>query len=138
MAENGLEGNEAFVPAPPNLGETALVQAEGGLRLRSGPGTDSEIIVVLPDNAEFIAVAGTEGPWIPGYVDGYSGWVAAEFLVDPGSVVQESAIGASDWRLEVWQGISLGVTNVRAEPTTASATLRELYQGEPIVVTQAR
>lgn len=134
IADNGLEQDEAFVPAPPNLGETTLVEAEGGLRLRSGPSIDSEIIVVLPDNAEFMAVAGSEGEWVPGYVDGYSGWVAAEYLVDPGSVVQESAIGASQWRLEVWQGIALGATNVRAEPTTASATTRELYGGEPIVV----
>lgn len=134
IVDNGLEEDEAFVPAPPNLGETALVQAEGGLRLRNGPGTDSDVIVVLPDNASFMAVAGAEGDWIPGYVDGYSGWVAAEFLVEPGSVVQESAVGTSDWRLDVWQGIALGVTNVRAEPTTASATIRELYSGEPIVV----
>lgn len=134
MIDNGLEGDQAFVPAPPNLGETALVRAEGGLRLRNGPGVDSEIIVVLPDYAEFIAVAGSQGPWVPGYVDGYSGWVAAEFLVDPGTVVQESAVGASDWRLDAWQGIALGVTNVRAEPTTASATVRELYAGEPVVV----
>lgn len=134
VIDKGLEKDEAFIAAPPNLGETALVQAEGGLRLRRGPGTDAEIIVVLPDNAEFIAVAGSDGPWVPGYVDGYSGWVAAEFLVDPGTVAPQSAIGASDWRLDVWQGIALGVTNVRAEPTTASATLRELYQGEPIVV----
>jgi hypothetical protein len=134
VIDNGLEGDEAFVPAPPNLGETALVQAEGGLRLRDAPGTDSGIIVVLPDNAEFIAVAGSEGDWIPGYVDGYSGWVSAEFLVDPGSVTQQSAIGASEWRVDVWQGIALGATNVRAEPTTASATVRELYPGEPVVV----
>lgn len=134
VIDKGLEKDEAFIPAPPNLGETALVQAEGGLRLRSGPGTDAEIVVVLPDNAEFIAVAGSEGPWVPGYVDGYSGWVSSEFLVDPSTVAPESAIGASDWRLDVWQGIALGVTNVRQEPTTASATLRELYQGEPIVV----
>jgi hypothetical protein len=132
--DNGMEGDQAFVPAPPNLGETALVRAEGGLRLRNGPGVDAEIIVVLPDYAEFIAVAGSQGPWVPGYVDGYSGWVAAEYLVDPGTVVQESAVGASDWRLDAWQGIALGVTNVRAEPTTATSTVRELYAGEPIVV----
>lgn len=134
VTDNRLEENEAFVPAPPNLGETALVQAEGGLRLRSGPGVDAEIVVVLPDNASFIAVAGSEGEWVPGYVDGYSGWVAAEFLVDPGSVTTESAIGSSEWRLDVWHGIALGVTNVRAEPTTASATVRELGSGEPVVV----
>lgn len=134
VIDNKLEQDEAFVPAPPNLGETALVQAEGGLRLRSGPGLDAEMIVVLPDNAEFIAVAGSQGDWIPGYVDGYSGWVAAEFLVEPGSVVQTSAIGASEWRLDVWQGIALGETNVRAEPTTASAQVRTLYSGETLVV----
>lgn len=134
IIDNDLEQNQAFLPAPPNHGEAALVQAEGGLRLRSAPSLDAEIVVVLPENAEFIAVAGSDGPWIPGYVDGYSGWVASGFLVDPSTVERESAIGSSEWRLDVWQGAALGVTNVRAEPTTASATVRELAAGEPIVV----
>src|SRR5688500_8208531 len=69
VKDNKLEGNEAFVPAPPNNGETTLVKAEDGLRLRGGPSLDAEIRVILPDNASFIAVSGSQGDWVPGYVD---------------------------------------------------------------------
>ncbi|MBA2290269.1 MAG: SH3 domain-containing protein, partial [Chloroflexia bacterium] len=80
VAEQGLAFNPAFLPAPPTLGESTLVSASDGLRLRTGPSTDSETEVLLPENAEFIAVRGATGAWIPGYADGYSGWVASEWL----------------------------------------------------------
>lgn len=131
IQDAGLESEKAFLPAPPNGGETTLVNAVGGLRLRNAPTLDSEILVILPENAEFIAVQGEHGQWVPGYVDGFAGWVSAEYLAAPEML---TPVGTSDWDLSVWQGAALGETNVRAEPNTTSAEVRTLAHGEPVAV----
>ncbi len=131
LAARQFADDAAFVPVPPTRGTTTLVTARGGLRLRSGPDTDAEVIAVLPNNAEFIAAPGEHSTWVPGYVDGYSGWVAADFLAAPDAL---PAVADPRWRLDVWQGIMLAETNVRAEPTTTSRTLGSVAWGEPIVV----
>lgn len=136
VIDNKLEQDAAFVPNPPSFGETTLVSSSEGLRLRRGPSLDAEVIVVLEDNASFIAVAGAEGEWVPGYVDGYSGWVAGEYLRAPGPAdVAVSAGDTANWNVAVWTGRAFGQTNVRSEPTTASATVRELADGDLVTVT---
>jgi len=131
VEEQGLAGDPAFVPAPPNQGVTSLVSASDGLRLRSGPSSDAETLVVLPDNAEFIAAPGPHGEWVPGYVDGYAGWVSAAYLEAPPKV---DTVDLADWDVTVWQGAALGETNVRREPTTSSAQVRVLQYNDPITV----
>jgi hypothetical protein len=129
---DGLLGDPAFLPAPPNGGTTWLVNASDGLRLRDGPSVEAEVQLVVPDNAEFIAAPGAHDDWIPGYVDGWSGWVSEEWLKAPPPLPQRSA---ADWKTEVWQGAALGETNVRAEPTTDSRIVDELVYGDPVEVT---
>ena len=131
IAREGTGDDPAFAPAPPNGGETALVSASDGLRLRSGPSVESEMIVLLPDKAEFIAPPGDHAEWVPGYVDGFAGWVSAEYLTTPPSLPQ---ISREDWDISRWQGAPFDVTNVRAEPTTASKIEEELAPGAPITV----
>ncbi|MBA2278490.1 MAG: L,D-transpeptidase family protein [Chloroflexia bacterium] len=131
IATEGTGDDPAFAPAPPNGGTTSLVSASEGLRLRTGPGTDAEIIVVLPDNAEFVAPPGEHGEWVPGYVDGFAGWVAAEYLVAPAALPQ---IAAQNWEVSVWQGATLSETNIRAEPTTTSRVVTELIYGDAVTV----
>ena len=128
---SGAISGPAFTPAPPTGGATHLVQSSDGLRLRNGPGTDYDIRVLLADNAEFIAAPGASGDWIPGYADGYSGWVFGEFLRAPEPLPE---ISETDWKLDVWQGAVLSEVNVRREPSTQSATLRVLPYGEPVEV----
>ncbi len=134
VIDNKLEQDPAFVPNPPSFGETTLVSSPEGLRLRRGPSLDAEVVVVLDDNASFIAVAGAEGEWIPGYVDGYSGWVAGAFLKEPTYTTGGDTGDVSAWDLSVWSGIALSETNIRAEPNTTSATVREVPYGEPVTV----
>ena len=50
----------AFQPAPPTGGNSFLVNASDGLRLRAAPNLDAAMVAVLPDNTEFIAAAGIE------------------------------------------------------------------------------
>lgn len=131
VAEQGLASNPAFLPAPPTLGESTLVSASDGLRLRTGPSTDSETEVLLPENAEFIAVRGATGAWIPGYADGYSGWVASEWLVAPQELPQVAVGG--EWDTSVWQGATLSEANIRAEPTTESEIVATVPFGHPVI-----
>ena len=128
---NGLANDAAFQPAPPTLGTTTLVKAEDGLRLRSAPSDDADVLVVLPDNAEFIAAGDTTVDWVPGYVDGYAGWVASDFLTEPEEL---PTLDTADWDLSVWQGAALGETNVRAQPDTTSKLVKTLAYGDPVVV----
>lgn len=128
----GLLADPAFQPAPPTGGTTRLVRADGGLRLHSGPGLDANVAMVLPDNAEFISPAGSSGNWIPGYADGYSGWVSADFLKEPPKL---QTISAAAWNPAIWQGAALGETNVRAEPTTAANVVDILRYGDRLTVT---
>jgi hypothetical protein len=129
---SGLLGDPAFQPAPPTAGKTKLVKSEEGLRLRSGPSFDDDVIVVLPDNAEFITAMGSRGTWIPGYADGYAGWVSSDFLKDPPKL---PTISRADWNPSVWQGAALGETNVRAKPTTNSEIVEILNYGDTLTVT---
>jgi len=130
IAEQSVDG--AFAPAPPNGGTTSLIDASDGLRLRSGPSSDAEMIVLLPDNAEFIAAPGNHADWIPGYVDGYAGWVSADFLMEPPAV---ATLSLKEWDPKVWQGAALGETNVRIDPSTKSRTVKELTYRDPVTVT---
>ncbi len=131
-ATKGLLESRAFQPAPPTGGSTKLVSAPEGLRLRSAPNTDSEVVAILLDSAEFIGVPGEDGAWIPGYADGFSGWVSSEFLKEPPPLPQ---IAVEAWNLNVWQGATLSATNVRAQPNTQSPVLEVLPAGSFVEVT---
>ncbi|MDP9367462.1 MAG: L,D-transpeptidase family protein [Chloroflexota bacterium] len=127
----GLLGTEAFQPAPPTGGTTSLVNASEGLRLRAGPSTDAEMIALLPDKAEFIAVPGRQGDWVAGYVDGYAGWVSADYLKEAPPL---PTLDRAAWNPSIWQGAALGETNVRAQPTTTSKIVEVLEFGDPVTV----
>ncbi|MGC4190348.1 MAG: L,D-transpeptidase family protein [Thermomicrobiales bacterium] len=131
VSGSALATDAAFVPAPPTLGKTTLVSASDGLRLRVKPDANADVRVVIPDSAEFIAAGSSDDGWVPGYVDGYSGWVAAEFLKEPASL---PTLDVKDWDLAVWQGAALGETNLRAQPTTTAKTMKDLAYGDPVTV----
>jgi hypothetical protein len=128
----GLATDPAFVPAPPTNGTTKLVQSPDGLRVRAAASADGNIVVVLDDNAEFTAVAGTESQaWVPGYADGYSGWVSSQYLKDSPPI---PALSLKDWDPSIWQGIALSETNVRAKPNTQSGIVEVLEYGTQLTV----
>lgn len=133
VMQSAAGDDPAFLPAPPTLGTTWLVVASDGLRLRSGPNVDAEVIAVLPDSAEFIAATGADSGWVPGYVDGFSGWVAAEFLSTREAL---AAVDTANWRLDVWGGVTLGDSNIRREPTTASQSVRTIPYQSPVVIVE--
>jgi hypothetical protein len=131
IASKQYANDEAFVPAPPTLGTSWLVAASDGLRVRAGADANAEVIAVVPDSAEFIAAPGEHGSSVPGYVDGFSGWVAKEFLTSRDTL---KVTDTSNWRLDVWEGVTLGDTNLRRSPSTSSSTVRTIAAGSPVVV----
>jgi hypothetical protein len=126
-------GDPAFPAAPPMGGTTRLINAPEGLRLRSGPSTKDEIVQVLPDSAEFIIAGDAKAEWVGGYADGFSGWVSSEFLKEPPPL---PTIDPKDWNPKVWQGATLGDTNVRAEPSTQSEAIELKLDRSSIVVVE--
>lgn len=126
-----LLADPAFAAAPPTLGVTTLVTSDEGLTLRAAPSATAETRTVIANNAEFIAAPGEHGEWVPGYADGASGWVSAEYLSEPEALPE---VDIRDWNLTVWQGAALGETNVRSEPNTQSRILRTIPYGDPVVV----
>ena len=128
----GLLGDPAFLPAPPSGGTTKLVKSPDGLRLRTGPSTENDMLVLLPDNAEFIVAPEAKGEWLEGYADGYAGWVFGEYTATPPALAKRSL---EDWRLDVWQGAALGETNVRKRPTTDADIAEVLVFGDEVTVT---
>lgn len=129
----GLAGDPAFLPAPPTLGTSTLVSASDGLRLRTRPSTDADIVAVLDDNVEFIAVTGATGDWIPGYADGYSGYVASEFLTAKEDL-PTTGVGGT-WDTSVWLGAALGETNLRRGPGTDNRIVKTIEYGDSVTVT---
>lgn len=132
LAAAAFPDDPAFLPAPPSLGTTTLVTASDGLRIRAKPGTNGEIITVIAENTEFIAAQGDHSDWVPGYADGFSGWVSSEYLAEPLALPE---LAKEEWLLDVWQGAVLGDTNLRAAPQMASAVVRPLVFGEQVIVT---
>lgn len=130
---DGSASTLAFQPAPPTGGTTRLVSSPEGLRLRAAPSLSADVRAILDDAAEFITIDDPEAEWIAGYADGYSGWVATEFLTD---VPPLPEIAIEDWDVAVWQGAALGETNVRSEPTTDAEIVEVLQYGSAVTVTE--
>ena len=131
--EAGLLSDLAFLPTPPTAGTAKLVKSPDGLRLRARPSLEADIIVLLPDNAEFIAAPGESGDWYAGYADGFAGYVSAEFLTEAPPLPE---LSLDDWDTSIWQGAALSESNVRAQPTTESDVARELVYGDKVKVSE--
>ncbi len=57
----------------------AIVEASGGLKLRSSSSVDASVITVLP-NGEIVDVIGVAGDWVNVSANGTSGYVSKEFV----------------------------------------------------------
>jgi cell wall-associated NlpC family hydrolase len=59
--------------------DSGLVQANGGLNFRTGPGMNHGILCVIP-NGTVISVDGAEDGWIRAEYNGMSGFVSAQYI----------------------------------------------------------
>ena len=72
----------AVTPGTRSMNPTSVrINAESGLRMRMGPGTDYHVVMVIPYEQVVFAHDESEG-WV--YVEylGHWGWVSADFLLD--------------------------------------------------------
>ena len=77
LGDGWPEPDEAKASAtPPRM--LALRVTEGGVRLRSGPGTDTAVLATLADGTE--AVPLTDHAWRQVKVGGQTGWIASDYL----------------------------------------------------------
>ena len=60
-------------------GYHGVVNADGGLNLRCGPGEDYDILLVIPYETEDVE-EGADGAWIYVKYDGQYGWVNSEYI----------------------------------------------------------
>src|SRR4051794_29736848 len=60
-------------------GQTARVTAADGLNLRSGPGTDYDIVLLMPFDAE-VEVLSASGGWYQVSYTGKTGWCSGTYL----------------------------------------------------------
>jgi len=92
-----------------------------GINLRSGPGTDYEVLEELPRGVE-LTITGTSEEWYRVKIDGETGYMSAEF-VGKGDVPLEYTVK----KLKRHNGaITATKVNMRSEPTTESKILEEL------------
>lgn len=66
-------------------GYHGTVNSDGGLNLRCGPGSDYDILMVVPDGAEVVE-EGWDNGWIYIRHDGQYGWVNSEYVTPTGEV----------------------------------------------------
>lgn len=87
------EATTAPTPVPVVAVPIAARTTGGGLRMRSGPGTDYQVLLVLAEGQEVNVLGRDEtGEWLKISLDsGEEGWVAAEF-VDVGVPVEDLPI----------------------------------------------
>ena len=69
----------ALLLSVPAYAETAVVTPAKGVNLRSGPGTDYEVLLTIPYNTE-VTVTGSQGSWYKVSVNGISGYASASYL----------------------------------------------------------
>lgn len=74
--------------------DTGLVRANGGLNLRTGLGTDSSIICVIP-NGSIIDITGWDNGWYSAVYKEYDGFVCAQYVT-----VRKEALSRSGSRVD--------------------------------------
>lgn len=88
----------AMQPAAPSAADGAA--ALDALNLRSGPGADFGVVAEIPDGSELVVNGVTEGGYLPVAFNGFTGWVAEEFvsLPEPAAASAATAIQALNLR----------------------------------------
>ncbi|MEA5039556.1 MAG: SH3 domain-containing protein [Clostridiaceae bacterium] len=95
------------------------VTTSSSVNLREGPGTDSDILSTLPDQAR-VAVLSQEGSWYQVAYNGVKGYLHGDYL-SVQDIMNIECGGAK---------ITASVLNLREKPTTDSGVIARLYKDE--------
>lgn len=114
----------------PAFAATGTVNAEGGLRLRNGVGTDAAILTTLPDGATVDVSGVTEEGWFQVSYNDTMGYVSGEYLeLDADDVQSLEIVGEP-----VYGKVTEGPLNVRTGPTTDSSRVRQISAGAVVQI----
>lgn len=105
-------------------GDTATV-AEA-LNLRAGPGTDEDVLVVMPAGAEVMLTGESSRGFVSVSYDGRNGWAAAAYLSTGGDPLPAAVRTVAE------------DLNLRAGPSTADRVIRVMPAGDSVVLTGYR
>lgn len=106
-------GNTGWVSAVYLLFD-GQVKADGGLRLRSGPGTNHEKLLTIP-NGTLISCMEQKDSWIKTTYGGKTGWVSQEFVQVPVTVYASKGL------------------NMREKPDKTSAKITVIPNGTRVI-----
>lgn len=114
----------AMQPAEPVAPGADGAAALDALNLRSGPGPSFGVVTEIPDGSELVVNGVTEGGYVPVSFNGFTGWVAEEFV----SLPEPAAASAAT---------TLQALNLRAGPAVTDPILLVIPAGGEVGLTGA-
>ena len=120
----------AVTMVTPALAVTGTVNADGGLRLRNGAGTDAAIITTLPNGAQVDVAGITENGWFQVCYQDTMGYVSSAYLIVDETESQTLEVVAEP----VYGKVTEGPLNVRSAPSTEGSRVRQLSAGSVVEI----
>ena len=136
----GTPVGQAPTPVNPNA-PSGSVNADGGLRLRSGPSTSASVITVIPDGSKVYILGSSGGYYKVQLADGTVGYVDKSYIQRAGDTTsvgtptappRVAQPGTSKTKSVVT--VKSASLNVRSTPSTASAVVGSVTKGQKLEV----
>lgn len=120
----------AVTMVTPAFAVSGTVNADGGLRMRNGAGTDAGIITTIPNGAEVDVAAITENGWFQICYKDTMGFVSGDYLIVNDHTTQQLEVVEDP----VYGRVTEGPLNVRSAPTTDSERVDQLFVGAVVEI----
>ena len=120
----------AITMMTPAFAAPGTVNAEGGLRLRNGVGTNAAILTTLPNGAQVDVSGITEEGWFQVTFQNTKGYVSGEYLVMNEDDVQALKVVGEP----VYGKVTEGPLNVRSAPNTNGKRVKQLSAGQVVQI----
>lgn len=120
----------AITMMTPAFAAPGTVNAEGGLRLRNGVGTDAAVLTTLPNGAQVDVSGITEEGWFQVTFQNTKGYVSGEYLVMNEDDVQALEVVGEP----VYVKVTEGPLNVRSAPSTDGKRVKQLSAGRVVQI----
>ena len=121
----------AVTMASPVFAVSGTVEADGGLRLRSGAGTNNTIVTTIPNGAEVdVSAISADGAWLQVSYQDTMGYVAGEFVLMDEAEAEELDVLAEP----VYGYTTEGPLNVRSAPNTGADRVKQIPSGTVVEI----
>lgn len=114
----------------PSFAVSGTVNADGGLRLRNGVGTDAAILTTLPNGTQVEVSGITEEGWFQVTYQDTMGYVSGEYLVMNEDEVQALEVVSEP----VYGKVTEGPLNVRSAPNTDADRVKQISAGTVVQI----